>query len=483
MKYLSSLALFLLSISLSAQNSIVVKLAPEFKGPYTGRLMVYLQADTSKPFGQAPEGPAFALEVKKWRSGEEQTLTNTAIPLKMPLDLIQKGYYKMVAMLDTNTKERGNNAAGNLYTRKELVAQFTGDPNKPAVLTLTHSFQTRKFMESDSVKEVVFKSDMLSKFRGEEIFIKAGIALPPSYKKDSNRIYPVVYVIPGWGGTHHHAYNKGQRSTYGVGLGEEKIYVFLNPETQSPFGLHAFVDSKVNGPWGSALVNELMPFISREFRATQLSKQTFITGQSTGGYGVLWLTLHFPKAIGGCWSTAPDPVDFSNFLGVNIYKDKNYYQKPTGEEREIFFINGKSTSTIREMAVKEWFEGDGGQHQAFDAEFGLPDKGGRPQAMFNPKTGVINPKIAASWKPYDLALLVQKDWNKIKTEAAGKIKIYVGEDDNFLLQHSVIAFREKVKRVNADIKVNIIKGADHFTIRAAMMKGMVAEMDSLILKK
>lgn len=71
----------------------------------------------------------------------------------------------------------------------------------------------------------------------------------------------MVYIIPGWAGTHHNAYNEGHLTNYANGIGEEKIYVFLNPETQTPFGLHAFVDSRVNGPWGTALVEELMPFI------------------------------------------------------------------------------------------------------------------------------------------------------------------------------------------------------------------------------
>lgn len=68
MKQLIILFLLTSSLGLCAQNRILVRLAPNFKGPYSGRLMVYLQADTSKPFGQAPEGPAFAVDVKNGRT-------------------------------------------------------------------------------------------------------------------------------------------------------------------------------------------------------------------------------------------------------------------------------------------------------------------------------------------------------------------------------------------------------------------------------
>ena len=483
-RILSILTISFLAITCFGQNKIVVKLSADLKGPYTGRLMIYTQADTSKPFGQAAEGPAFATMVKNWKSGEVQTLTNSSTFLTKPLDSLSSGYYKFVAILDTNTKERGNNAPGNLYTRKEVVSLINYNAADPTILTLSNIFAARKFNESDSVKEVTLKSEILTKFRRESIFLKAGVILPPSYFKESNRIFPVVYIIPGWGGTHHHAYNKGQRNNYGVGLGEEKIYVFLNPENQTPYGLHAFVNSRVNGPWATALVDELMPYITKQFRASTLTNQTFITGQSSGGYGAIWLTLNFPKKFGGCWATSPDPIDFSNFTGVNIYKDRNFYQSSNGKEREIFYVNGKATSTLREMLMKEWLEDNGGQQQSFEAEFGLPDQNGRPQALFHSKTGAINKQVAQSWRPYDLALYVVNNWTKIKNDASGKIKIYAGESDNFLLQESVTAFRNKIEKVNANIEVEIVKGADHFNTRSAALTMKIhAEMDEISKKK
>ncbi|MCJ0743588.1 alpha/beta hydrolase [Pedobacter montanisoli] len=473
-----------LALQAQAQNKIQVKLADDLKGPYNGRLMVYIQADTSKPFGQAQEdAPAFAITVKDWKAGKIQTLDQKSFSYLKPLDSLKQTYYKMVAILDTNTKERGNNAPGNLYTRKEVVALLDGGATAAPILTLSNVFPERKFNQSDLVKEVVFKSTLLTKFRGEPVFIKAGVVLPPSYQNNPSKKYPVVYIIPGWGGTHHNAYNKGQQQTYGIGKGEEKIYVFLNPETQTPYGLHAFVDSRVNGPWGTALVTELIPHLESQFNMSKLPEHRLITGQSSGGYGVIWLALHFPDKFGGCWATSPDPIDFSNFTGVDIYKDDNYFYDAQKKEREIFIINGKATSTLKKMAEKEQLEGDGGQGQSFEAEFGVPDKNGRPQELFNPLTGKINKAIANSWKPYDLALYVQHNWPKIKKEASNKIRIYAGENDNFLLQKSVIAFQEKIKTVGAQIYVEIVKGADHFNTRLMVGEQIQKEMDDTVNNK
>ncbi|WP_293302531.1 alpha/beta hydrolase-fold protein [Pedobacter sp. UBA4863] len=479
-----TLLLFLLVINVQAQNKIRIKLADHLKGPYTGRLIVYMQADTSKPFGQVQEdAPAYAITVKNWKAGEIQILTSSAFSYLKPLDSVKKGFYKLVAILDTNTKERGNNVLGNLYTREEVVALLNHGISEVPTLTLTNAFPERKFNQSDFVKEVVFKSALLTKFRKEPIFIKAGVVLPASYHSNPGKKYPVVYIIPGWGGTHHNAYNKAQQNTYGIGKGEEKIYVFLNPETQTPYGLHAFVDSRVNGPWGTALVKEFIPYLENQFNISAVPQHRLITGQSSGGYGVIWLALYFPDTFGGCWATSPDPIDFSNFTGVDIYKDENYFYDAQKKERDIFMINGKATSSLRKMAQKEQLEGDGGQGQSFEAEFGVPGKDGRPQALFNPLTGKINKAIANSWQPYDLALYVQQNWARIKNDVANKIRIYAGENDNFLLQHSVKAFRDKIKTVNAQIHVEIVKDADHFNTRLKVVDTIQKEMDEVINRK
>lgn len=311
--------------------------------------------------------------------------------------------------------------------------------------------------------------------------MKAGIICPASYFMDTTRIFPVVYIIPGWGGTHFNALSKGARSAYGIGQGQDKVYVFLNPETQTPWGLHAFVDSRVNGPWGAALVNELMPFIASQFRVSKDPALTFITGQSSGGYGAVWLALHYPEKFGGCWATAPDPVDFSSFTGGDIYRDSNYYYDRLGRERGIFLANGTFKSTLRKARLTEELEGDGGQQQSFEAAFGLPGADGRPRQLFDASTGKMDRAVSRSWKQYDLAWYVCRHWNEIKKKRAGKIRIYVGADDNFRLDESVASFSEKIKTVGADIHCEIIPGADHFSVRSAALTAKIQQqMDAII---
>ena len=464
-----------------AQNTINVTLSPDNKGPYSGRLVVYTVSDTTKQFGRdnTDNEAAFAIDVKDWKSGETRVIDRKAFPYISTVDSLKSGYYKLVAILDTNNKERSRMATGNLYSKKEALLKI--EKGKPAntALVLNASFPERKFQENDSVKEEVFQSPVLTKFRKE-----AGIILPSSYTAKPEKHYPVVFIIPGWSGTHFNALSKSYTSLYKGTTAEEKIYVFLNPESNTPFGLHAFVDSRVNGPWGEALVTEFIPYLTAKYRITKDPELHFITGQSSGGYGAIWLALHYPEHFGGCWATAPDPVDFTSFTGVNIYKDKNFYTGDDGKERGFYKTGEAYQTTIRQAQQKELLEGDGGQQQSFEAEFGLMANNNKPKPLFDRKTGKIDKSVAKVWQDYDLAQYVVANWKKIKGQAAGKIKIYAGSKDNFGFNESVVAFAEKIKKADAAIYTEIIPEADHFNTRNPQLNQRIHdEMDAIIKSK
>jgi len=467
----------------NAQVNLKVELAPQFAGPYNGRLYVYTLKDTSRQFNERTmaEEPAFYLPVNNWQAGQTINFKSGATPSHAAIDSLGTGFYKLVAILDTNTSERANSAPGNLYSRVEGLLHITAPGQGEGQVTLSNAFQERQFRETPFVKEIRFRSGLLSDFRKKPIFIKAAIVFPASYVADSARRYPVVFIIPGWGGTHHQGAISGNQQLYGMDLGKDKIYIYLNPESQTPWGLHAFIDSRVNGPWGKALVSEFIPYLEQHFNVTRDSRQRFLTGQSSGGYGAVWLALNYPASFGGCWATSPDPLDFSSFTGVDLYKDKNYYKNANGEERGINRVNGIFQQTLRGARQAELFAGDGGQQQSFEAAFGVPGKDGRPKDLFDPQTGRIYPQVVKEWQPYDLGLLVKTQWSRIKKSGVGKITIYAGAKDNYLLNESVLAFEQKAKAAGADIRVVILADADHFQVRTRELSTTIQqEIDKLI---
>ncbi|MBL7745320.1 MAG: hypothetical protein JNN00_17735 [Chitinophagaceae bacterium] len=462
-----------------AQNlKIYVHLDTSIKQSLTGRLYIFSQPDTTKGV-QDPDpfdpSPTFHKDVENWQGEQVQVFEGKEAAYPVSLNEVKPGWYKFAAVMDVNTGERSNTAVpGNYYSRKDVVAEIkAGAPNEVHI-RISNVFRERPFRETETIKYLSVKSEILTRFHHKDIYVKAAVILPASYKSDTIKKYPLVFIIPGWGGTHYDALQKFATDRYGVGMGKEKIYVYLNPETQTRFGLHAFVDSRVNGPWGKALVEEVKPWLAVHYRLDTDPSQHFITGQSSGGYGALWLQLNYPAAFGGCWSVSPDPVDFSDFTGINLYeKDVNMFYDKEGKERPFFIINGNPHSTMKKFMDFEAFMGDGGQQQSFEAEFGIMGKDGKPEELFDKRSGAIHPGVVANWKKYDLGLFIQNRWKKIRKDAAGKIFVFAGAEDNFFLHQAVKAFRKKAEKANAALVAELVPGANHWTV---WQKDFVARM-------
>lgn len=452
----------------------------------TGRLFVYTTADTARGVPDAPDyrQPMFALQVTDWTNKQVIEVDDKAEAFSVRPSQMKPGYYKAVGIIDAYADERGSFNVGNVYSAKNVLFRVPEDGPVVVDIYLNKEVGERPFPESDSIKLVQFRSAVLSEFHHKDVFIKAGVVLPKEYLEDPAKKFPVVYVIPGWGGTHYNALSKSQRERYGVGMGLPKIFVFLNPETQTPWGLHAFVDSKVNGPWGKALVEEMLPYIRETFRGAPETNKTFVIGQSSGGYPSLWLLLHYPKAFGGGWAVSPDPVDFSAFIGVNLYeKNANFYRAADGDTLGFFLQNGRFESTLYAAIKQEQFQGDGGQLQSFEAEFGSLGANGKPKPLFNRATGEIDPAVVKEWRPYDMGLYIQQNWARLSKDLAGnKIHVFAGAEDNFLLNKAVEAFAQKARKAGADLTAEIVPGANHFTVWTApgFLERMHKEMDEKI---
>ncbi len=467
MKFLTAIVGLIITSQLPAQVTLTLRKDTSIHQVLNGRLYIYTQSDTTKaiPNQPDPKQPMFAFTINGWQGEKKVELTSKADHLPLNFSALQPGYYKVAGIIDADPTERGSFNPGNVYARKEAILYVNEKGEGSAEILFGSVVQPRKFRENDSVKQVILQSKLLSDFRKKAIFLQSAVRLPSSYSKDPSRLYPVVFVIPGWGGTHYDLQGSGPVKRYGMNEGKEKIFVYLNPENQSPFGLHAFVDSRVNGPWGKALVEELIPYLQQQYRINPDPSQHFVMGQSTGGYGSLWLQTHYPDAFGGCWSVSPDPVDFSAFTGVDLYeKGVNMFTDKTGSLRPFYLINGKPLSSLKEFADLETFTGDGEQLQAFEAEFGVPDESGRPRMLFNRRTGAIDPSVVKTWMPYDMGSYIQQNWQQLEKKLSGKIHVFAGGADNFFLNKAVEAFAAKAAAVKATLVAEIIPGADHWSI-------------------
>lgn len=310
------------------------------------------------------------------------------------------------------------------------------------------------------------QSALLTEFWGRPMFIEAGVVLPPESSAHSDRGVPICFSIHGFGGSHRTAWRSGPRLRQEMSTGESPrmIYVFLN--AMFSLGHHEFADSVNNGPWGRALTEEFIPALEARYRdshgAAARAEGRFLTGHSSGGWSSLWLQIAYPAFFGGTWSTAPDPVDFRDFTGVDIYAFDNAYVDPAGNTIPLVRRGRDWSMTLKQYAQDEYSKRDyGGQFGSFDAVFSPRAEDGRPQKLFDRDTGVIDRAVADAWKKYDIRLKLRREWPQLGPRLTGKLRIYVGTLDTYRLEGAVRLLQEELVSLGSDAEVVIVEGRNH----------------------
>jgi S-formylglutathione hydrolase FrmB len=316
---------------------------------------------------------------------------------------------------------------------------------------------------------------LLAKFHGRETHLRAGVVLPASYADKKDKLYPIIYDIPGFSGTHFGAFGAAQRKATDV-AGEEFLYVVLDPSCR--LGHHVFADSANNGPCGQALIEELIPQIEMQFRAIGKPKARFLTGHSSGGWSSLWLQVTYPEFFGGVWSTSPDPVDFRDFQMIDLTKPgTNMFKDAEGKDRPLARGNGKAILFYKPFSDMEVVMGHGGQLGSFEAVFSPRGADGKPKQLWDRKTGAIDAEVAKAWEAYDIRLVMERNWKTLAPKLTGKIHVYMGGADTFYLDGATKLLQESHQQLKSDAVIEIFPGKDHGTIMdEALIKRIKEEM-------
>jgi len=299
--------------------------------------------------------------------------------------------------------------------------------------------------------------------------MRAVVVLPPSYT-DKSRHFPTVYLVPGFGATADDlpsAFGQELLNEMSDRRVPEMIYVLLDESL--PTGTHEFADSVNNGPWGTALVSELIPWLESKYRMDAKPEERFLTGHSSGGWATLWLQITHPEFFGGTWPTAPDTTDFRTFAAqtdLTKHPPPNFYRTEDGSPRMFIRMEGKDTQSMEDLAKQERVLGDyGGQLASFEWVFSPRGKDGRPMPLFDRDTGKIDPEVAAYWdEHYDIANLLRTNWKTLGPLLNRKIHMTVGTADTFHLDESARLLEQTIKDLGGKASFVYPEGRNHFDL-------------------
>ena len=328
--------------------------------------------------------------------------------------------------------------------------------------------------DTDWIKRVKIKSPLLSKFWGCPIYIGATVLLPKGYNEHPEIFYPVVYIQghfslgPPFGfstkpveETESEILARRDRSIEN-GFDFYKSWtaenfprmIAVTFQHPTPFFDDSYaVNSANNGPYGDALVEELIPYLEKRFRMIPEGYARILTGGSTGGYESLALQVFNPRSFGGTWTFYPDPIDFRSLFLINIYDDDNAFTAPGytwfRPERYAFRSSeGQPIQSVRQLSQLALALGSKGRSceylEAWEAAFGPVGQDGYPKPLWNKETGAIDHDVARYWKEngYDLVHYLGKNWSEIGGELHKKIHLFVGDMDNYYFNLPVYALEE-----------------------------------------
>ena len=470
---------------------IHVTLSKEVHARTSGRLLVLLSKGTGKDrlaFGMVP--------VDTWVAARE---VNALVPGGDGVDIdaddlafpsgfsrVPPGDYQIQAFLDVDHSYAYNGfQAGDVFSKPQALTGWRPDASEPIVLSMDQEMARTEPALSPSVQPIKFQSPALTAFWGRPINITGYVVLPPSYVTSTRTTYPTVYLTHGFGGTLANiapAADQWAKLMASKDL-PEMIWVFLNESF--PTGTVEFADSVNNGPWGFALTRELIPDLERRYRMDGRPNGRFLTGHSSGGWATLWLQVAYPTIFGGTWSTAPDPSDFRNFTGPDIYAPQaNLYRKADGSSRMLVRVDGRDVVSLEDYAKLEAVLGDyGGQFASFEWVFSPKGIDGRPMPLFDRTTGDVNPDVAEYWgSHYDIARKITREWHRIGKDLRGKIHVIVGGADTFHLDEPARLLEGELRTLDAGATFTYIPGKTHFDLytdgsdRQALTKKIAAEM-------
>ncbi len=283
--------------------------------------------------------------------------------------------------------------------------------------------------------------------------------LPRSFAAEPRKRYPIIYEIPGFTGTHFGAFAAAARNATDV-AGVEMIYVVLDPNCR--LGHHVFADSANNGPYGRALIEELIPYLEVKYRAIGTGQAHFVTGHSSGGWSSLWMQIAYPNFFNGVWSTSPDPVDFRDFQRIDLTKpDANMFVNAHGEKRPIARQGGKPVLFYKPFSDMEEVMGHGGQLRSFEAVFSPRGLDGQPRKLWNRATGAIDAEVAKTWDRYDIRIVLERNWKTLGPKLSGKLHVWTGSADTFYLEGAVVRLKESLAKLGSDAVIEVYPGRDH----------------------
>jgi S-formylglutathione hydrolase len=247
----------------------------------------------------------------------------------------------------------------------------------------------------------------------------AFVYLPPSYKTDANRRYPVVYLLHGYGlqaqrwmtlfrieaGANQAMAGAGG----GVGTGERtREMIVVSPDAYTFYDGSFYSKSQATGDWETFIADELVRVIDGRYRTLARRESRGLAGHSMGGYGTFRIGMKRADVFGSMYA-----------LSACCALD-------AGAPTEAMTTAGTYTTREQVAALRYPNKGTLARAAAWS-----PNSANPPLFLDLPvKDGAVRQDIQAKWRQNSVVPMLEQHASDLKRYQA--IRFDVGLADNLL---------------------------------------------------
>jgi len=386
--------------------------------------------------------------------------------------------------MDRGEGQNWRMAPGNLFSKPQRITLKAGGRQTFAVVMDQVNPPIEAPKDTRFIKHIRIQSKRLTEFWGRPMYLGAHVLLPAGFDEHPEARYPLAIFhghfpddFSGFSETPPPAnmdttdYIERFKLRGYKKIVAQEAYDFYKKWTSKDFPRmliveiqHAnpyyddsyAVNSENLGPYGDAIMYELLPEIETRFRGIGQGWARFTYGGSTGGWEALAAQVFYPDEFNGCFAACPDPISFDAYTVFNLYKDKNAYyaegplrRTPRPSQRNYL---GQVKVTMEETNHRELALGtnsrSGDQFDIWEAVYSPAAPSGYPKRIWNKMTGEIDPSVASYWREhFDLLHILKRDWKTLGPKVTGKIHIYCGDMDNYYLNNAVYLMEDFLQKV------------------------------------
>jgi enterochelin esterase-like enzyme len=138
------------------------------------------------------------------------------------------------------------------------------------------------------------------------------IYLPPSYKTNAKRRYPVIYMLHGytdsddkWMGTTKHWINLPSVIDKALVAKESREFIIVMPNGFTRYHGSMYSNSVTTGDWEDFIAIELVAFVDGRYRTIPDAASRGLAGHSMGGYGAMRIGMKHPGIFSAVYLLSP----------------------------------------------------------------------------------------------------------------------------------------------------------------------------------